>query len=241
MAWHWAFDELQQGRLQRRYKRFLADVQLTSGEIVVAHCPNTGAMRGCQQPGSKVWLSRSDNPKRKLPWTLELVEDNAGLVCVHSALANSVAEAALREGVFPQLSGFDRLQREVKLGARTRLDFKLEAQPGPIWVEVKAVSWCVDGGLGQFPDAVSVRARKHVQELASLVSADCRAALIFCAFHSGIQRIAPAAEIDPAYAEALSCAVEAGVEVYGLGLEISPQGLRATRPIAIEECDLGDR
>jgi sugar fermentation stimulation protein A len=241
MTWHWGFNQLQQGTLQRRYKRFLADVQLKNGDIVVVYCPNTGAMRGCQQPGSRVWLSRSDNPKRKLAWTLELVEDNGSLVCVHSVLANPVVEAALHEGIVPELKGFDRLLREVRSGVGTRIDFKLEAAAAPIWVEVKAVSWCVEGGFGQFPDAVSLRARKHVQELASLVRSNCRGALIFCAFHSGIERIAPAKGVDPEYAEALARAVQAGVEVYGLGLEISPQGLRATQPLVIEGCDLGNK
>lgn len=239
MSWHWAFDNLEPGVLQKRYKRFLADVELPNGEVVVAHCPNTGAMRGCQQPGSRVWLSRSDNPKRKLAWTLELVEDRGSLVCVHSVLANPMVEAALRGGIFPELAVFDSLHREVSLRSNTRVDFKLEVKGLPIWVEVKAVSWCVGNGLGQFPDAVSVRARKHLQELADLVSSGCRAALIFCAFHSKIQRIAPAVEIDPQYAAALALAIKGGVEVYGLGVDITPQGLRATKPLIMEGHDLG--
>ncbi|MDG1064878.1 MAG: DNA/RNA nuclease SfsA [Luminiphilus sp.] len=237
MTWHWSFDSLEPGILQKRYKRFLADVTLQNGEVVVAHCPNTGAMRGCQQPGSRVWLSRSDNPKRKLAWTLELVEDNGDLVCVHSVLANRVVEAALHEGIIPELAGFDRLHREVNLGTNTRVDFRLEAEAAPIWVEVKAVSWCVGDGLGQFPDAVSARARKHVLELAGLVNSGCRGALVFCAFHSRIERIAAAVEVDPEYAEALSQAVQAGVEVYGLSMNISPQGLRAVQPLSMEGRD----
>ena len=239
MTWHWGFDNLEQGILQRRYKRFLADVKLQNGEIVVAHCPNTGAMKGCQQTGSRVWLSPSDNPKRKLAWTLELVEDQGSLVCVHSVLANRVVEGALKDGIFPELSGFDTLHREVNLGANTRVDFRLAVGAASIWVEVKAVSWCVGAGLGQFPDAVSVRARKHVQELASLVSSGTRAALIFCAFHQGIERIVPALEVDPKYAEALVGAVQAGVEIYGLGVEISPRGLKATKPLDMGDLKLG--
>ena len=239
MTWHWGFDNLEQGILQRRYKRFLADVKLQNGEIVVVHCPNTGAMKGCQQPGSRVWLSPSDNPKRKLAWTLELVEDQGGLVCVHSVLANRVVEGALKDGIFPELSCFDTLHREVKLGANTRIDFRLAVGAASIWVEVKAVSWCVGAGLGQFPDAVSVRARKHVQELARLVSSGTRAALIFCAFHEGIERIVPALEVDPKYAEALVGAVQAGVEIYGLGVEISPWGLKATKPLDMGDLKLG--
>ena len=237
MTWHWDFDSLEPGILQKRYKRFLADVTLQNGEVVVAHCPNTGAMRGCQQPGSKVWLSRSVNPKRKLAWTLELVEDNGDLVCVHSVLANRVVEAALHDGILPELSDFNRLHREVNLGANSRVDFRLDSNASPTWVEVKAVSWCVAGGLGQFPDAVSVRARKHVHELAALASSGGRGALVFCAFHSRIERIAAALEVDPEYAEALSKAVQAGVEVYGLGVNISPQGLRATLPLSVEGLD----
>ena len=234
MGAHWVFSELQEGVLERRYKRFLADVVLPSGAKVVAHCPNTGSMTGCQQAGSRVWLSHNANPKRKLRWTLELVETPGGLVCVHSALANKVVAAALQQRLLRDLSDFSTLRAEVATGQRSRLDFRLEGGPQTVWVEVKAVSWCTDDGLGLFPDAVSVRATRHLGELVDLISPQSRAALVFCAFHAGITRIAPAEDIDPEYARSLAQAVAKGLEVYGLAVEVGVDGLRATQPLPLE-------
>lgn len=233
MGMHWDFHGLQQGVLESRYKRFLADVRLPTGEIVVAHCPNTGAMTGCQKPGSRVWMSPSRNPKRKLAWTLELVETAEGMACVHSALANRVVAAALQEKILAPLANFSALRSEVASGGNTRLDFKLEGET-VIWVEVKAVSWCSAEGLGLFPDAVSLRAKKHVEELVGLLATGARAALIFCVFHSGVTRVSPAWDVDAAYALALAKAADQGLEVYALGVDISRDGLRATRALTVQ-------
>jgi len=234
MELHWHFQELEKGALIKRYKRFLADVVLPTGETVVAHCPNTGAMTGCQEPGSSVWLSASHNPKRKLAWTLELVETQQGMVCVHSSLANRVVQAALKDRILTPLADFKTLRSEVPAGNNTRLDLRLEGGERPIWVEIKAVSWCGDDGQGLFPDAVSLRARRHIKELAALRSPGCRAALVFCVFHAGVTRVAPAVDVDPEYAEALWEASRSGLEVYGLGVEVSVRGLRATHQLPVE-------
>ena len=218
MGMHWDFHGLQQGVLESRYKRFLADVRLPTGEIVVAHCPNTGAMTGCQKPGSRVWMSPSRNPKRKLAWTLELVE---------------TAEGMAQEKILAPLANFSALRSEVASGGNTRLDFKLEGET-VIWVEVKAVSWCSAEGLGLFPDAVSLRAKKHVEELVGQLATGARAALIFCVFHSGVTRVSPAWDVDPAYALALAKAADQGLEVYALGVDISRDGLRATRALTVQ-------
>ncbi len=234
MEFHWNFQGLEKGVLKRRYKRFLADVVLPTGETVVAHCPNTGAMTGCQEPGSSVWLSASNNPKRKLAWTLELVETQRGMVCVHSSLANRVVQAALEDRILAPLADFKTLRTEVQAGSNTRLDLRLEGGERPIWVEIKAVSWCLDGGRGLFPDAVSLRARRHIQELAGLRSPECRSALVFCVFHSGIKQVAPAVDVDPEYAAVLWDASRSGLEVYGLGVDVSVRGLRATHQLPVE-------
>ena len=242
------FPLLQPGILERRYKRFLADVTLPDGQLVVAHCPNTGAMTGCAQPKSRVWLSPSTNPKRKLAWTLELVESDAGLVCVHSALANTVVMEALSEGLPTGLAGFTSLRREVKYGQGSRADFcldtfqrtdthfnsKLSCNAGTsMMVEVKSVTLYCGDGLGKFPDSVSARATRHVQELTNVVVGGGRAAMVFCAFHSGVKRIAPAADIDPMYTCALEQAAIVGVEMYGIKVDVSPEYLVATVEIPV--------
>ena len=153
------FPALIPAQLVRRYKRFLADVELPGRErVVCVHCPNTGAMTGCQTSGARIWLSSHDSPKRKLPWTWELIETEVGLACIHSARANRVVEEGLLGGLFPELMvPQGDLQRAALLGHRSRADFLIPASPD-IFIEVKAVTLYLGGGRGAFPDAVSQRA-----------------------------------------------------------------------------------
>lgn len=216
---------LQPGTLIKRYKRFFADVRLASGAEITAHCPNTGAMTGCATPGWDVWVSESDNPKRKLRYTLELVESPSGVICVHSARANQLVREALSRGVVNIMDRFDSLQSEVKYGAGSRADFLLQRGDEQLFLEVKAVTLHAGGGLGQFPDAVSDRARRHVDELVDVVASGQRGAMLFCALHEAIDRIEPAAHIDERYARALSEAVGAGVEVYAVSTHITPKNI----------------
>lgn len=228
------FPALQAGRLERRYKRFLADVRLPDGTLVVAHCPNTGAMTGLTAPDSRVWLSYHDNPARKLRWTLELVETEQGLVCVHSALANKVIGEALRANQIAPLAGDWEVRPEVRLPGSARVDFVLSGDDCRVIVEVKSVTLLAENGLGLFPDAVSDRARKHAQALAASVSEKTRAALLFCVFHEGITRVAPADAIDPAYGAALRAAAQAGVEVLACACSVAPEGIRVTGLLPVE-------
>jgi sugar fermentation stimulation protein A len=231
------FSNLVEGVLARRYQRFLTDVTLNSGEQVVAHCPNTGAMTGMNRPGSRVWLSASDNPKRKLRWTWELVETAAGLACVHSAKANTVVGEALRAGALPGFERSGRVRAEVALDAGFRVDFLVEAADGAVAIEVKAVTLLEEGanGVGRFPDARSERALRHVQALADRVRRGDRAVLLFCALHNGIDQVAPASAIDPDYATAVRAAAKDGVEVRAVGCHIDPGGMRVTRPLPVLE------
>ena len=229
------FPALTRGRLMRRYKRFLADVLLPGDDTpVCVHCPNTGAMIGCQTAGSAVWLSYHDSPKRKLLWTWELVETEAGMACIHSALANDVVEEALRAGHFPSLfpAGAE-LQREVKIAEGSRADFFIPADAG-LYVEVKSVTLHCGDGVGAFPDAVSARATKHLGELQAAIARGHRAALVFAVLHAGIARVAPAEDIDPAYAAALQQAMASGVEVYTLLNDISVDGIY---PVSVHRWD----
>lgn len=231
------FPPLFEGVLERRYQRFLADVLLSTGERVVAHCPNTGAMTGLAEPGSRVWLSASNNPARKLRWTWELVETPRGIACIHSALANRVIGEELHDGRIAALAGDWQIKPEVRLRGSARVDFVLTRPDQRLIIEVKAVTLAMDQGLGLFPDTVSERARKHAHALAASVSSDTRAVLLYCVFHSAIERVAPAAMIDPDYAASVRRAVAAGVEVIACGCEISPAGIQMTRMLPVEGLD----
>lgn len=209
-------EHLVEGRLLKRYKRFLADVRLGDGEIVTAHCPNTGSMMGCQPDDARVWLSASDNPKRKLRYTWELVETAPGeLACVNTARPNAQARAAVEAGAIETLSGYSSLRPEVRYGEeKSRIDLYLSGHPErpDAWVEVKNVTLC-DDGIGYFPDAVSLRGQKHLRELMAQARAGDRAVLLFCVNHTGIREVRPADHIDPAYGNLLREAAAAGVEL----------------------------
>lgn len=228
------FDGLLSGVLERRYKRFLADVTLADGATVTAHCPNTGAMTGLAEPGLRVWLSESDNPARKLRWTLELVETDQGIACVHSALANKVVGEALERQRIAPLRGDWEIRPEVRIPGSARVDFVLSRGEERVIVEVKAVTLLGERGAGLFPDARSERAQKHAEALAASVLPSTRAVLLYCVFHSGIQRVSPAAEIDPAYAAAVRKAVDEGVEVIACSCAISPQGIEVIGMLPVE-------
>jgi sugar fermentation stimulation protein A len=228
---------LEQGRLIRRYKRFLADIETNCGELLTIHCPNTGSMFNCMVEGGAVWFSRSNDPKRKLPGTWELAETPQGRwACVNTARANPLVEEALREGVISELSGFTTLKREVPYGEEnSRIDFRLEYPSGPAYVEVKSVTLGFDGtAVAAFPDAKTQRGAKHLRELASLARQGIRAVQLYCVNLSGIEAVRPAEEVDAAYAAALREAKLAGVEVLAYGAELTPTEIRLTRRLSVE-------
>ena len=229
------FPPLMRASLIRRYKRFLADALLPGEDTpICVHCPNTGAMSGCQTAESVVWLSYHNSLKRKLAWTWELVETETGLACIHSSRANDVVEEALRLGYFPSLfpTGAE-LRREVKIAEGSRADFFIQAEVG-LYIEVKSVTLHCGDGLGAFPDAVSARATKHLGELQAAIARGHRAALFFAVLHSGITRVAPAEDIDPTYAAALQQAMASGVEVYTLLNDITVGGIY---PVSVHRWD----
>jgi sugar fermentation stimulation protein A len=231
------FNPLTPATLIKRYKRFLADVELGGGETITVHCPNTGAMTGCAEPGSRVWLSLSDNPKRKYPYTWELVETIAGdRACIHSVKANALVKEAIEGGIVDVLSGYDRIRTEVKFGAEnSRVDLLLDSGGDQCFVEVKSVTLLLKEGLGAFPDAVSERGRKHLRELIEMKRQGHRAVLFFCVQHSGIDRVAPADLIDPRYGETFREALAAGVEVLAYGASISPQAILLDKALPVVE------
>jgi sugar fermentation stimulation protein A len=225
---------LLRGRLLQRYQRFFVDIALDDGATVTAHTPNTGSLRTCLEPGAEAWISRSDNPKRKLAYTWELVRSGGGLVGVNTGLANRLAEEAIRAGRIPPLAGYGTVRREVRYGVNSRVDLLLEDGPAPrCWVEVKNVSMGRDG-VAAFPDAVSTRAAKHMGELAAQVRAGARAAVLFAVQRMDCNLFRPADDIDPAYGTALRQAAAAGVQVLAWRAEVSPRGIALVEALPVE-------
>lgn len=227
---------LEEGRLLRRYKRFLADIETAGGEVLTLHCPNTGSMLHCQPPGARVWFNRASGPKRKLPGTWELVEtDHGRLACINTARANRLVEEALLAGGIAELAGFTALRREVAYGLEnSRADFRLEYPAGPLYLEVKSVTLgFADTPVAAFPDAVTTRGARHLRELAALAAAGERAVLLYCVLLEGIEAVRPAAEIDAAYALALGEARRQGVQVLAYGARLSPAGVQLDRPLRL--------
>ena len=240
---------LQGGVLVRRYKRFLADVETVDGAELTLHCPNTGAMLGCSDPGSRVWYSTSDNPKRKYAHTLEIVEVAGGVadkaserVGVHPGRANALVAEALTAGKIAELADFDVWRGEVPVpDEKGRFDFGLsKRQTGSAaaesaiecYVEVKSVTLCGADGEGAFPDARSERALRHVQALQRRVAAGQRGVLLFCVQHTGVRRVRCAHEIHPEYADAVKTAKAAGVEVLAYSCRVDSTQLVIDRALA---------
>ncbi len=223
--------------LIRRYKRFLADVRLDDGREVTVHTPNTGAMTGCAEPGSRIWLRDSGNPKRKYPLAWELSTAPGGaLVGVNTHLANRLVLEGIESGVIEPLRGYSEIRREVRYGTEgSRIDLLLR-EPGraDCYVEIKSVTLVRGRGEAAFPDAVSARGTKHLRELAGIVRGGDRAVLLFCVQRQDARVVRPAADIDPAYARTLAEARDAGVEVLAWRAAVSPQGIRLDTRLPVE-------
>ncbi|MEM9668571.1 MAG: DNA/RNA nuclease SfsA [Pseudomonadota bacterium] len=222
---------LTEGRLLQRYKRFLADIELGSGETVTVHCPNPGSMMGLKEPGMRVWMSTSDNPKRKLPMTLEMVEANGGLVSINTNNPNKLAEEAIRDGTIKELAAFDALKREVPYSTNSRIDILLETSGAKTYVEVKNCHLMRTPGLTEFPDSVTARGAKHLRDLKAEYAAGNRAVMLFIIQRSDCDALATAPDIDPAYHEAFYDAAEAGVEILCYDCHMSLEDIRVRRRI----------
>ncbi|RDH86122.1 MAG: DNA/RNA nuclease SfsA [endosymbiont of Galathealinum brachiosum] len=223
------------GKLIKRYKRFLADIILEDGSEITAHCANTGAMTGCMPEGANVWLSVSDNPKRKYAHSWQLVELKPDvLACINTGLTNKLAREALMQNQITELAGFDHCRSEVPYGDEgSRVDFVLDFKQEQVFVEVKHVTLCQEAGLGSFPDAVTKRGQKHLRELIQQVKSGDRAVLLFIIMRTDVNLVTPADNIDAEYGRLLREAVKEGVEVIAYGAKIDPMGLSIDRAVPV--------
>jgi sugar fermentation stimulation protein A len=213
---------LTEARLIRRYKRFLADMELADGRIVTVHCANPGSMIGLAEPGMRVYLSRSANPARRLPWSWELVEADGALVGINTAHPNSLVAEAIGRGAIPEIAGYASLRREVPYGRNSRIDILLGSPDrADVYVEVKNVHLSRSPGLSEFPDCVTARGAKHLAELTSMVSAGHRAVMLYLVHRGDTTAFSLARDMDPAYGAAFDRAAAAGVEMLAYKCRVS--------------------
>jgi len=205
--------QLTPGILVKRYKRFMADVTLETGEVVTAHCPNTGSMKTCSQPGRPVYLSYHDNPKRKLKYTWEIIAMPPSLVGINTQVPNRLVAKSIQAGSVKELNGYDHLKREVKTSEGSRLDILLsKGGADRCYVEIKNCT-LVEDGVAFFPDAVTHRGRKHLVEQQKLAASGCRCVMFFLIQRMDAKVFKPADHIDPAYGRELRHAAENGIEI----------------------------
>ncbi|MEM1398993.1 MAG: DNA/RNA nuclease SfsA [Pseudomonadota bacterium] len=229
-----------EGRLIKRYKRFLADIQLTNGADITAHCPNPGAMTGLADPGMPVWVSTSDNKKRKLPHTLEVVQADGTMVGINTGRPNALAAEAIEAGVIAPLAGYRTLRREVTYGANSRVDILLEDHPNdarPCYVEVKNVHLrrpeLAHPTAAEFPDSVTARGTKHLFELGRMVDQGARAVMLYLVQRDDCDHFRLARDIDPAYTAAFAENCRAGLEAYCYSCSVDVHEITVTRPLDV--------
>ena len=220
------------GTLVKRYKRFLADVLLEDGSQVTVHCPNSGSMKGCAAPGNRVFLSRSHNPKRKYPFGWELVEADGFWAGINTGLPNYLTREAIENGTVTELQGYATIRPEVPYGEHSRIDLLLESQTGRCFVEVKNVT-LVEDGRALFPDAVTTRGQKHLQELMRVVREGDRGVIFFTVQRGDGMSVSPADMIDPEYGRLLRLALENGVEALAYQALVTPEEIRLTNRLPV--------
>ena len=222
--------------LVKRYKRFLSDHRLESGEVITASCPNTGTMLGLTTPGSATWLVHAPSPTRKYDYRWELIEDEGTWVGINTGRPNTLVEEAIRAGVITELAGYADLRREVKYGTNSRIDLLLEDPGRPqAFVEVKNCHLRREAGLAEFPDSITTRGAKHLDELAAQVALGHRAVMVFCVQRADCDHFDVAADIDPGYAVAFQRARAAGVEALAYVCHVSAETIALTHSIPIKD------
>lgn len=219
--------------LIRRYKRFLADIRLDTGQEVTAHCPNPGSMLGLAEPGQRIWVEPNQDPKKKLKYGWRLVDHGDGnFTGIDTSLPNKALKAAFQAGKVPGFTGYDSVRAEVPYGENSRIDFLLDGA-GLTYVEVKSVTLSRQPGLAEFPDSVTARGAKHLGELAAMVAQGHRAVMLYLVQRTDAERFDLARDIDPAYAAAFAAATAAGVKVRAIGTTITPEAIAVAAPLPL--------
>jgi len=228
-------DTLIPGTLIKRYKRFMADVTLDDGTVVTAHVANSGAMTGLKEEGLRVWLSPANNPNRKLQYTWELVEINGKFVGINTSHPNAIVAEAITAGQVPELTGYEALKREVKYGKNSRIDIELKSTEKPrCLVEIKNVHLLRNGTLAEFPDAVTARGAKHLEELGDAAENGDRAVMFYLVQRMDCDKFTLASDIDPTYVDAFHKARARGVEVLCYTCKISRDGIVLDQPMPMD-------
>ena len=228
----WKWPELVTGTLIKRYKRFLADVKLGNGQLVTAHCPNTGSMTGCSEPGSQVYLTYHDDPKRKLNYTWQMIQMRDSLVGVNTMIPNRLVELSIRAGVIPEFQSARKVRREVSVGNRSRIDLQLISADGRVcYIEIKNCT-LVENGIARFPDAVTARGVKHLNELERLCAQGKQCVMFYFIQRMDAHSFQPADRIDPDYGAVLRRAIKNGVQVMAYDVQMDLKGIRLRHPIA---------
>jgi sugar fermentation stimulation protein A len=222
------------GTLVRRYKRFMVDVQLDSGEVITAHCPNSGSMRGCLEQNAQVFLTTSSNPKRKFSKTWEFIEMPSSIVVINTLMANRIVKKAVRSGFIPELASYDNIRAEVPYGNNSRIDLLLEGHSRkPCYVEIKSCT-LVEDGIAMFPDSITTRGHKHLIELEGEIKSGNRCVMFFLVQRMDSYVFRPAEHIDPTYAEELRVAHSCGVEILVYTTDINLDGVSLGRKIPFD-------
>ncbi len=225
-------EKLVSGKLIKRYKRFLADVELDDGSVVVSHCTNSGSMKTCLEEGAPVYLSMANDPKRKTKFTWEMIYINDGWIGINTMIPNKLAFDAIRNGEIEKLKGYTSVRREVKFGD-SRFDIYAENEFEKCFVEVKNVTMKV-GNYALFPDAVTTRGRKHLETLIEVKKLGIRAVMLYVIQRMDVEVFGPAKEIDPEYARSLKKAIDNGVEVIAVQAKVSPEGIELVGEMPVE-------
>lgn len=223
---------LMEATLIKRHKRFMADVELADGTVMTAHCPNSGSMKGCAVPGSPVFLSRSDNPKRKYAYTWEMAKIAGVMVGLNTGLPNKLVHEAIKNGTVSELQGYTAIRPEVPYGEHSRIDLLLENSAGRCFVEVKNVT-LLEGNVALFPDSVTTRGQKHLNELMRVVKEGDRGVIFFTVQRNDAQSVAPADLIDPEYGRLLRLALENGVEALAYRAVVTEQEIKLTERLPV--------
>lgn len=229
-----SFPELTQGTLIKRYKRFLADIKLDDGRVITAHCPNSGSMLTCSEPGKTVYISRHDNPKRKYPYSWELIDMSSSLVGVNTIVPNKLIRHAISTGYLTSFSGYSDIKAEPRLESGSRLDLRLTDDKGnQCFIEIKNCT-LVQDDVASFPDAVTSRGLKHLGELRKLMDKKTRCAMVFLIQRMDATVFRPAYQIDPEYSNALKESVRGGVEIHAYDVKIDLKGISVNKPVSID-------